>query len=97
MSDSPHGSPDVARWHRARAIFDEIVLLDPAQRWVRLTEACGGDARLCAEVASLLAHDRSSNDTIARLVLDAAADAVLLNGSAADAPVPPTIGRAITR
>ena len=93
MSDSPHGSPDVARWHRARAIFDEIVLLDPALRWVRLTEACGGDSRLCAEVASLLAHDRSSNDTIARLVLDAAADAVLLNGPAADAPVPPTIGR----
>ena len=66
---------DTDRWKRARAIFDTVVELEPAAVASRLDEVCGNDIDLKREVESLLAFDRRSHDTIARVVSDAALSA----------------------
>lgn len=48
-------------WERARALFDELVDLPPAEQRVRLDEACAGDARLRAGVEALLAADSADD------------------------------------
>jgi serine/threonine protein kinase/dipeptidyl aminopeptidase/acylaminoacyl peptidase len=66
---------DPARWQRVRHVFDTVADLDPALRPARLAELCAGDLALQAEVVSLLAHDRSSDDPIGRTVGAAAVGA----------------------
>ena len=68
--------PDVARWQRARAIFDELAPLGAEARAARLEALAGDDAALGAEVASLLAHDESGGDPLAATVAAAARQAV---------------------
>lgn len=64
-------TPD--EWRRAKAIFDAALQRDPGGRNALLDEACAGDPRLRAEVASLLdAHERSG-DFIEAPVFEAAA------------------------
>ena len=58
-----------------RHVFDAVADLDPALRSARLAELCAGDDALQAEVRSLLAHDRSSDDPIGRVVGAAAVGA----------------------
>lgn len=65
-------NPDLARWQRARDIFDAIVDLPTAERQAKLAEACAGDVELRREVESLLAHDTPANDAIGDVVGDAA-------------------------
>lgn len=49
--------PGDGRWRRARAVFDEVVDLDPPVRTAAIAERCGGDRELAAEVAALIAAD----------------------------------------
>ncbi len=62
------GPLDQARWERVRDAFDAVAALPPAARAERLTALCGDDPEVHAEVESLLAHDRSADDPIGRLV-----------------------------
>jgi serine/threonine-protein kinase len=48
------------RWRRIDELFDGALRLDPAEREAWLRKACGGDEGLRAEVARLLAHDKSA-------------------------------------
>jgi serine/threonine protein kinase/tetratricopeptide (TPR) repeat protein len=82
-----------AQWKRAREIFDDLVVLDPAERSDRLADACGTDLELQLEVESLLACDRSSTDTIERLVAEAAFDVESESTLKPAAPLPTVIGR----
>ena len=66
---------DTARWQRARAIFDEVVDLEPAARAARLDDLCKDDDALRREVESLLEHDLPSDDAISQVVAEAARDA----------------------
>ena len=63
---------DVVNWKRARAIFDSVVELAPAERRARLALICGDDLALRQEVESLLTHDQSPRDVVGQLVADAA-------------------------
>jgi serine/threonine protein kinase/tetratricopeptide (TPR) repeat protein len=80
------------RWKRAREIFDDLVDLEPSERDVRLSQACGDDLELRRELESLLSHDRSSRDTFERLVAEAALD-VEAGSPEGIAPIPSVIGR----
>jgi hypothetical protein len=63
-----------SEWARARAVFDAALARDRHERNAFLDEACAGNLRLRAEVASLLAaHDRSG-DFIEQPVFELAAD-----------------------
>jgi hypothetical protein len=63
-----------SEWARAREVFDAALARERSERSAFLDEACAGNPRLRAEVASLLAaHDRSG-DFIERPVFEAAAD-----------------------
>ncbi len=66
---------DPARWQRVRHVFDAVADLEPSARAARLAELCAGDDALRAEVLSLLAHDRSTDDPIGRVVGAAAVGA----------------------
>lgn len=48
---------DSDRWHRVEALFHEALALPPEQREAFLAASCGADARLGAEVRSLLDSD----------------------------------------
>jgi hypothetical protein len=45
------------RWQRAQELFEQALNRRPEERASFLTEACGDDAELRAEVESLLEHD----------------------------------------
>jgi eukaryotic-like serine/threonine-protein kinase len=84
---------EVARWRRAREVFDEVVDFDAAEQAERLTRACGDDLDLRREVESLLFHDRSASQTIELIVAGAAAEVeggTLADGAAA---MPQVVGR----
>ncbi len=66
---------DPARWQRVRRVFDAVADLDPLAREARLAELCAGDDALRVDVLSLLAHDRSADDPIGRVVGAAAVGA----------------------
>jgi tetratricopeptide (TPR) repeat protein len=75
-----------------REIFDEVVDLAPADRDARLIQACGDDPDLRREVESLLAHDRTAQDSIERLLVEAALEDE--EGTAGRPPeMPAVIGR----
>jgi tetratricopeptide (TPR) repeat protein len=83
---------DPGRWRRVREIFDEVVDLAPADRDARLIQACGDDPDLRREVESLLAHDRTAQDSIERLLVEAALEDE--EGTAGRPPeMPAVIGR----
>ncbi|MBI1874887.1 MAG: serine/threonine protein kinase [Acidobacteria bacterium] len=71
-------TPD--EWKRVREVFDAALDRDPAERAAFLDAACAGDARLCAEVVSLLnVHGRTGDfieapayETAAHLLADEA-------------------------
>lgn len=46
---------DTARWNEVKAVFGDVLALPPDQRAAFLADACGTDADLHAQVASLLA------------------------------------------
>ena len=50
------------RWHKVKQIFHEA-LAQPPEAWAPfVTEACGSDTQLCAEVERLLdAHDKAGS------------------------------------
>jgi serine/threonine protein kinase len=76
-------------WRRAKAVFDAAVQRDSSERDGFLDEACAGDPRLRAEVASLLgAHDRAG-DFIDAPAFEAAAHLL------ADDPAESLEGRAV--
>ena len=78
------------RWQRARELFDAVTDLPVSERAGRLAALCGPDQDLYFEVLSLLRHDRSSDDTIDRVVAGAAAEALTLGDRPA---IPEAIGR----
>ena len=57
-------SVDPERWHRLSDIFHKALEEKPERRDTFLEEACGGDAALRDEVASLLAHHDQTNEVI---------------------------------
>ena len=62
---------DPERWHQLSEVFHEALKQPPERRATFLEDACGGDAVLRDEVASLLAyHDQAdeAGDTLTRLV-----------------------------
>jgi len=61
------------RWRRIDALFHAASGLPAAARAQLLTQSCGGDAELRAEVESLLAYDGSANDFIETPAVDLAA------------------------
>jgi serine/threonine-protein kinase len=63
---------DPALWQRARAVFDEVADLGPADRPARVAALCGSDEALRREVESLLAHDVPAADPFGPLVGQAA-------------------------
>jgi serine/threonine-protein kinase len=65
-----------AIWQRARAVFDEVADLGPADREARVAQLCGSDDALRREVESLLAHDVPAEDPFGPLVGHAARDVV---------------------
>jgi tetratricopeptide (TPR) repeat protein len=87
---SPHGGLDLARWQQARALFDECTDLSIDAQRARLARLALSDSSMAAEVQSLLAHDRASDDTIPNLVAEAAESVAL---TVADADIPGRIGR----
>ncbi len=84
---------DAARWKRARKIFDDLVVLETAERQGRLASACGSDLELQFEVETLLACDRSSTDIIERLVAEAALEVDAASALERAMTLPPVIGR----
>ena len=84
---------DAARWKRAREIFDDLVVLETAERQGRLASACGSDLELQFEVETLLACDRSSTDIIERLVAEAALEVDAASALERAMTLPPVIGR----
>jgi serine/threonine-protein kinase len=53
---------DTPEWARVKEVFQRVLDAAPADRDARLDEACGGDAALRQEVASLVAsHDRAGD------------------------------------
>ncbi len=84
MSDSHH-------FERAMAIFDEVCDRPPDERRALLAERCGGDARLRAEVESLLEHDAAPGGVVADV--EAGAGVEWMAASLAAAAAPERIGR----
>ena len=72
MTGAPEAPTDVVNWKRARAIFDSVVDLAPAERSDRLALICGDDLALRQEVLSLLTHDQTPRDVVGHLVAEAA-------------------------
>ena len=64
------------RWRRARAIFDEVVDLEPLARARALEGLVGDDDELRREVESLLASSSEAETDIPRLIGAAARNAV---------------------
>ena len=64
---------DRERWKRIEALLDRVFDLPEEQRERYLDEACAGDAELRAEIAELIAEDRTSrgplDDTEAQQVV----------------------------
>ncbi|GMV09335.1 MAG: hypothetical protein AMXMBFR55_10690 [Gemmatimonadota bacterium] len=77
---------DRARWERVQELFHQAVDLPVPDREAFLAKACGGDASLRAEVASLLHGDA---DDASLLDGDVGRVAVALFPPARSAPVPP--------
>ncbi|MCC5866066.1 MAG: serine/threonine protein kinase [Wenzhouxiangella sp.] len=71
----PVNSMDPVRWRRVNELFDQLISIDDlAQRKSRLEAACGEDATLKSEVASLLAaHDASTGFLDQAVVTESAA------------------------
>ncbi|GLC26716.1 protein kinase domain-containing protein [Roseisolibacter agri] len=76
MSATGAGTASAARWARIRALFGDALERAPAERDAFLDDACGDDAALRAEVASLLSAHDDADDFLARTALDAAGDAL---------------------
>ncbi len=72
MTGAAEAPTDVVNWKRARAIFDSVVDLAPAERSDRLALICGDDLALRQEVESLLTHDQTPRDVVGHLVAEAA-------------------------
>jgi serine/threonine protein kinase/tetratricopeptide (TPR) repeat protein len=81
-----------ARWRQARDVFAAVVDLPASERQDQLDELCHDDPDLRSEVASLLAHDRPSGDTVDRVLADAAAEVAGWRPEHTD-EFPRTIGR----
>ncbi len=60
MSSNPNPSPE--RFHRVRALFEEVCELGVAERGARLDAECADDRELRAEVEALLRHEESGLD-----------------------------------
>jgi len=54
------------RWSRIRSLLEEARELPATERAAYLTQACGGDAELRAEIESLIAHGDDSGDLLDR-------------------------------
>lgn len=65
-----------SRWKRVESLFNEVVELPTEKRNAFLDEACGGDATLRQEVASLLASADQNLDFVERPLRQAAEQAV---------------------
>lgn len=48
------------RWDNIQRMLDEVLTRRPEERAAYLSEACGGNAELCAEVESLLEHHEAA-------------------------------------
>lgn len=83
---------ETQRRQRALAIFDEVADLAGAGREARLSELCGGDAALRAQVQALLDADAAEGEPFGG---DAAAWGHALAQDAGDPPQDPAIGRSI--
>jgi tetratricopeptide (TPR) repeat protein len=60
--ENPGVRPSPDRHQRLRAVFDEVLLLDPAARESHLNRTCGDDPALRSDVIRLLAaHDRADS------------------------------------
>jgi len=57
---------DSGRWRRLRAIFDELVELDPGEQEVQLAQITFRDPELRAEVEALLLAERAAGDRFER-------------------------------
>src|SRR5579863_6241500 len=59
------------RWHQVKAIFDEVVELDPSARTEFLSQRCGSDDELCSEVQDLLTADREPGSLLEHSLIEA--------------------------
>ncbi|MBZ5608652.1 MAG: serine/threonine protein kinase [Acidobacteriia bacterium] len=83
---------DPQRWRKVEELFHHALGRPPAERDAWLDEACTGDSELRAEVASLLASDR----TEAQGFVGASVEQAVLELQAESAPAPRTmIGRQV--
>jgi tetratricopeptide (TPR) repeat protein len=62
------------RWSAIRAVFDDVVELEPEQQRLRLAEVATSDSELSAAVESLLAADASADDRLTRFTFELVAD-----------------------
>ena len=58
--------PPIDRHRRLRAVFDEVLLIDPHAREAYLDDACGGDPELRSQVVRLLAIHQEADSFLER-------------------------------
>ncbi|MGH7336999.1 MAG: serine/threonine-protein kinase, partial [Myxococcota bacterium] len=63
-------------WARIEAILDDVLVLEPTSRAKALEQACGGDAKLRAQVEALVAADGRAEDFLERPAAEYAAGLV---------------------
>ena len=85
------------RWRRVEELYHSALRVAADQRAAFLKDACGGDAKLCEEVESLLAYESSAKEFLETLAFDVAAKQLAGDEAGEDQADPVSIGTTLQR